>query len=245
MRRLVWTLFWTVLLTQGLMASDVTVSFDAEDPPFMYEGPTHTPSGLYPLLFAEAFSRMGVQASFQSLPWKRALEGLDKGVHGVGGIYQTQERLAKYDYSAPFYQERIAVYEPVSGGFSFSSLADLSGKRVAVIRGWSYGDAFDAAVKAGKIAVEESQGDAANFKKLSAGRVDVVLAIWEAGDQEVATQGLDTIRRMPTLLTTNNVYLAFLKTSGKKDLLGQFDTAMAAMKKDGSFGAIVKRAFRN
>jgi len=228
----------------GAAAQPVSVAFDSKDPPFMFQGTDKTPQGLYPKVFAEVFRRMGVAVDLRAEPWKRALSGCDAGDNGVGGIYKTREREAKYDYSAPYYQEHVAVYSLSAAHASFTKLEDLFGKRVAVIRGWSYGAAFDAAAKAGKIKTDESDGDGTSFKKLSLGREDFVIAIVEAGDAEISSQGWDkTMERSATLLTTNDVFLVFNKSKQMKTILAQFDSAVAAMKRDGTFQQIVKQAF--
>jgi len=226
------------------VSGQVTIAFDQADPPFMYQK-GDSPAGLYPSLFKEAFSRMGISATLVAVPWKRALDGADSGANGVGGIYQNTERLAKYDFSAPYYEERVAVYGPRNKGASFTTMEDLYGKTVGVISGWSYGDEFDNAVKTGKIKTDAGDGDNTNFAKLSAGRVDFVLAIVESGDAAVKTQGLaDSLSRFQKLLTVNKVYLVFNKSTNQKDLLAAFDKTMLAMKTDGSFQKIVNEAFQ-
>jgi len=106
-------------------------------------------AGLYPALFKEAFSRMGVRTELTAVPWKRALDDTDAGRAGTGGIYQNSERLKKYDFSEPFYEERLAIFVPTGKEFGFDKMEDLYGKSFNVLSGWSYGDDFDAAVKAG------------------------------------------------------------------------------------------------
>ncbi len=217
----------------------VTVQFDAANPPFMFQR-GGAPAGLYPVLFAEAFRRAGVKATLRAVPWRRALAALDAGRAGVGGIYQNAERAAKYDFSPPFFQERIAIYFP-AGKDASGTLEDLLGKRVGVLRGWSYGDAFDAAAAAGKLSREEVESDEQNLRKLAGGRLDAVLAIVESGDEQVRAAKLETrVKRLPGLLLTNPVHLAFAKSADKKDVLAKFAAAIEAMKKDGSFDAIVK-----
>jgi len=220
-----------------------SIAFDSANPPYMYEAGGN-PAGLYPAIFKEAFSRMGVQAIFIALPWKRALSECDAGKAGIGGIYQNDERLKKYDYSSPYYEEHIAVYTLKSSGFIYSSTADLYGKTVGVLQGWSYGDDFDKAVAAGKIKKEEVASDATNMTKLSNKRLDAILSIVESGDAEVSKQNLSgTVVRQQKYIATSSVYLVFNKTANKKETLSKFDAAISAMKKDGTFDRIVKTVF--
>lgn len=91
-----------------------------------------------------------------------------------------------------------------------------------MLRGWSYGDAFDGAAAAGKLTKEEVESDELNFKKLGSARVDAVLAIVEAGDAQIAAQGLQAqVKRPQGLLATNQVFLAFSKAAAQTELLAR------------------------
>lgn len=217
------------------------VQIDAANPPFMYDG-GGKPAGLYCELIREAFKRMGTPVEIRAVPWKRALQDTDAGLAGSGGIYETAERLEKYDYLEPLFDERIAVYAQRGKDFPFKSAADLYGKTVNVISGWSYGDEFDAAVKNGKITVYGVQGDEKTLSMLAAGRNDAALAIPESGDAIVRKMGLDDkIVRLTGFVAVNKSYLAFGKKAGKKDLLAKFNAAIKAMKADGTFEQIVEQ----
>ena len=88
------------------------------------------------------------------------------------------------------------------------------------------------------------EGDSPNFKKIAAGRVDAIIAVWESGESNIAEQKLEsTVKRLPNLFSTSSVYLAFNKGAKMKDTLAKFDAAMVGMKKDGRFDAIVRTAF--
>jgi ABC-type amino acid transport/signal transduction systems, periplasmic component/domain len=237
------TMMGSLIFNLSVIVAQETVAFDSANPPYMYDK-GGSPAGLYPELFREAFNRMGEAATFVALPWKRALDDCDTGKSGVGGIYQNADRLSKYDYSAPYYEEHIAVYTLKSSGFIYTSIKDLYGKTVGVLQGWSYGDDFDNAVTAGKIKKEEVTGDSVNITKLSNKRVDAILSIVESGDAEVGKQNLSgIIFRQQKYLSTSSVYLVFNKSVNKKAVLLKFDNAIASMKKDGSFDRIVKSVF--
>lgn len=78
------------------------------------------------------------------------------------------------------------------------------------------------------------------------GRLDAVVAIVESGDAAVKALALGAkVKRLPKELAVNEVYLAFGKSAGKRAVLASFDKAIEAMKKDGTFEAIVKKSFSN
>lgn len=217
----------------GAVAAE-KVCFDQENPPFMYQK-GDSPAGLYPALIAEAFKRMDVPLTMECLPWNRVLAGADAGDWGVGGIYQNAERLKKYDYSEPIFVEKLMIFVLQGGEFAFGGVGDLAGKTVGVMRGWSYGDEFDAAVAAGSITKDEIESDEMNFKKLIAGRLDALIATpetWAGLQSELDKDG--KVVSLPTPMAENNTYLIFNKSAGKTDLLARFNETMAAMKADGT-----------
>ena len=219
-------------------ADPVLVLVDAENPPFMFAQDGKA-AGVYPAVIAAAFAKMNVPAKFEAKPWKRALAEMDEGKGGVGGIYKNDERAKKYDFSEPILTENTAVYFSKSKVIDFKTVADLHGKKVGVIRGWSYGDAFDAARKDGKVSVEEVPNDKANFLKLADGRLDAVLAIEEAGKAIIASEKLASVDQGKTFLASNKAHLAFNKSSKQVELLAGFSKAIAGMQQDGSLEKIV------
>ena len=94
------------------------------------------------------------------------------GEVGIGGIYQTTKRLRVFDYSVPLFTEHVRLYVLKANTFEFNTLADLNGKTLGALMGWSYGDSFDNAREAGLINVDAVNNDAANYLKLLSGRVD-------------------------------------------------------------------------
>jgi polar amino acid transport system substrate-binding protein len=223
--------------------ADETVGYDEANAPFMF-GENGQAKGLYPTLIEAAFARMSIPIKAIAEPWARVLKEVDDGKAGVGGLYRNAAREAKYDFSKPIFEEVLAVYVPAGKTFPFKSVDDLGGKTIGIIRGWSYGDAFDKAKTDGKFKVEEVDSDAINMRKLENGRIDALVAIPQSADAIVKSQNLaGKVAMLPQPLATNPTYLAFGKTANKVGVLSKFDETLAAMKADGSYEAIVKKAF--
>lgn len=234
--------FLLVLASLTSARAAEVVAFDEANPPFM-SALNGKPAGIYPALVQEAFKRMGTEVTIQTMPWTRVIAGIDEGKSGVGGIYQNAERLKKYDYSEKIFEEVIQVFVAKAKPFAFAGVESLKGKTVGVIRGWSYGDAFDSAVKSGAIKAEETESDTLNLKKLALGRIDAVLAVRESGAGAIASETLgDKVAALDPPLSSSPTYLAFAKSAGKTDLLARFNEAIAAMRADGSFDKVVSEA---
>lgn len=221
----------------ALAADPVAINVDSENPPFM-SLVAGKPAGLYPALIAAAFQTMGQTAQIEAKPWKRCITETDEGLSGTGGIYKNEDRLKKYDFSEQIFVEKMAVYFSKTKPVSFNSVADLLGKKIGVIRGWSYGDDFDKAVKEGKITIDEVKADSQNFQKLASGRVDAILAIEEAGAASLKTGQFPGIEKSPKYLFENPTFLAFNKSKKQTDILTKFNQAIDEMRKSGKHGTI-------
>jgi polar amino acid transport system substrate-binding protein len=222
-------------------AEPLRVNVDEANPPFMYAVDGRA-AGLYPALLNAVFREMKEPVDIQALPWRRALMEIDASAAGVGGIYKNTERLAKYDYSAALFVERVNVYVHKDHWRKpLKSLGDLSGMRVGVIRGWSYGDEFDRARQAGRMQVQEVTSDRQNFQKLHAARLDAVLAIDEAARAQL--QGFPKVVAAWTL-TENPTYLAFNKSARMTAVIERFDAALAKLRAQGQADRIVEQALK-
>jgi len=226
-----------------VLAGDL-IAVDAADAPFMYEVDGHA-AGLYPLAVIEAYRRMGMEVAIAAVPWKRALDGADNALNGVAGLYKTEERLKKYDYSDKLFDEVVMIYARKGHGFAYATIEDLKGRSVGVIRGWSYGDAFDAARRDGLFTAEEAAGDEQNFAILDAGHIDCILAIREAAAAAIASHGWqERFEALAVPLSKNPSYVAFNKSAGKQADLRRLDAAIAAMRADGSFDRLIQTTIK-
>lgn len=223
-----------------LAQEKISINFDESNHPFMY-GAASEAKGIYPSLIEAVFNKMGTPAHLEAMPWKRAIANIDEGKAGVGGLYKNTAREAKYDYSAPLYEEKLVLYTLKGKSFPYAKLEDLNGKALGAVRGWSYGDAFDAARTAGKFKVEEAESDQLNLKKLVADRVDAIIASPLAIEPILKKEALaGKIEALPNPLAANDTYLAFNKKAGQSALLVKFNEALAAMKADGSYEKLTK-----
>jgi len=215
------------------------ILFDQANPPFMYAADRKA-VGIYPAIIAEAFARMGQPVVMEAVPWKRALISIDEGHAGVGGIYKTEERLHKYDYSDPLFEETLLVVVREGSSLKYEGIESLRGMVLGISRGWTYGDEFEAARKAGVFKVEEADGDGQNLEKLRAQRIDVILCVREAAFSAMAgtgTRDMFTVQEKP--FSVNQAFLAFSKQTHMDRTLAEFNEALRAMHEDGTWDTIV------
>ncbi len=230
-------LFSIVLSVHASAAESININVDSENPPFMYAAGNKA-AGLYPDLIAAILQTSGQPAQINAKPWARCIAEIDEAIAGVGGIYKNAKRLKSYDFSEPIFVEKMALYFNKTKPLNFTGVADLIGKKVGVIRGWSYGDEFDLAVKDGKISVHEVKSDNQNFQKLVAGRVDAILAIEEAGAAQLKDAQFAGIGKSAKYLFENPTFLAFNKNARQTELLAKFNKAIMTMKESGKLDKI-------
>lgn len=213
----------------------VTILIDEADAPYMYavEG---KPNGIYPALIHAAFKAMRVPVNLEARPWKRALAMLDKGEAGLVGLYKNAEREARYDFSEPVYVERLLVYTARGKAFDYLDVTSLKGLRVGLRRGWNYGQNLERTTIE---LLEEVDTDEQNFKKLKAGRLDALICTQGAG-AKLAAKYDAVASAIP--FSEGITYLAFHKRHGKAQLLKDFSTTLAVMRKSGEFLRIVQAA---
>jgi polar amino acid transport system substrate-binding protein len=228
------------VITASAADKKIVVVVDRHYPPYTY-GTAERAKGLYTGLIEEAFTRMGREVEIRALPWKQALKEGREGRAAVGGIYKNSVRLKIYDYSRPFFEERLSVYVKRGKAFRFSRLSDLQGKVIGLNHAWSYGDEFDAARKKYHFVTEEVLSNAQNFRKLVAGKIDCLVADEIAASHIIRQEHLsDQVEKLEMPAAVNKAYLAFAKRLNKKDLLEKFNRTLEEMKKDGSYRRIVE-----
>jgi polar amino acid transport system substrate-binding protein len=236
LRHLLSTLLLAALSSFAFSADNLVVNVDEANSPFMYSKGGKA-AGIYPGLIESAFKHMNVPVSVETKPWKRAIQEIDEGQAGVGGIYKNAEREKKYDYSDQIFLEKLVIYFNKAHPVNFKEIGDLKGKKVGVLRGWSYGDDFDNARKANELTAEEVASDDQNFQKLDQGHLDAVVAINESGNALLPK--FKSIGYAANPLSQNPTYLTFAKSANKTAVLKQFDQAIKDMKKSGEFQKIV------
>jgi polar amino acid transport system substrate-binding protein len=193
---------------------------------------------VYPAVIQTAFRHMNIPVSVQAKPWRRALVETEKGLTGVGGVYKNSQREKIFDFSEPIFVERLLVCYHRNYPVIFTKVTDLKGKKVGVLRGWSYGDDFDNLRKANRLQAEEVNSDEQNFRKLAAHRLDVLLVVRESG--LALFPKYPDITLAPVPLSNSHTFLAFSKASHRKELLDRFNQTLREMKKTGELQKLIE-----
>jgi polar amino acid transport system substrate-binding protein len=123
-------------------------------------------------LVEEALNRIGVSATSTIVsPAQFTLSLLSGRFDGSAAAWKDLERERALIFSQPYLENRLVLVGRYGVDVSAAALADLAGKRVAIVEGYSYGEAID---RAGPIFVR-STSEEDSLSRLLKGAVDYVL----------------------------------------------------------------------
>lgn len=237
------TICWLLLLVTAAPAR--TYQFAAiEYPPYSYVKNGEL-TGSTVTLVKEAMKRIGQTATITLYPWSRGLEETKSGtVDGLLSTIKTPEREGYMLFgSEPLLVEGISLVVLKESGITWrGDLRSLSEYAFGGIRGFHYGADWDAAIASGMIAKLELAVDPLmNVRKLLAKRYDI--CIGDPLNVLYYAKQMRQINRVEVLhppIESTKVYLAFSKINNLGKLAAQFDDAMRAMRKDGTYDRIIK-----
>lgn len=220
--------------------------FGAEDYPgicFLHDG---KPSGVFPKILAGVSQFSGDHYDLQLLPWKRAQTYAESGKGAIAHFSKTTEREAQYDFSNVVYGDRIQLVVLSGSQIEFRDLKDLKDRRIGVKAGASFGETVDKFLSSNEGTIQRDPGINSRLKMLLRKRIDV--AVVEGADSQVERLvGSDpelTLKKaqfvfLPKPLVDDALYLAFLKSMNRKDVLERFNIGLDKFKKTDAYRKIV------
>lgn len=228
----------------GHAAPQVLTIATSELPPYISEEPQNS---FLTELLQEVAKEMGVSIELRFMPWPRCELAVDSlQVWATLPYVPTQEREEKFLFSQPLYAKRTVLfyYSKGESGLprTFTDLGELNQYRLGGVRGYYYESIFSEA----GLPLALASSEELNFRKLHAGRVDLVPA--------VEAVGWDIIRRnfseedqayFGTLDTTLDVGYNYLMTSRAypqtEQLLERFNQALNTLQLNGVYRTIAMR----
>lgn len=209
---------------------------DAEAPGFSTE------------VLREVFAAMGQEASFEEFPWTRALSMVFRGERDALFTALRNDERARYCHfpDEPLLREKWVFFVRAAdvGRLKFSSLDDLVGHRIAVLRGAAVTPEFWNFVRQHRNFTETGSGEA-SFGMLEAGHVDYVVLSFSQGIRLIGSLGLhDKVEPLPSRsLKEDNMYVIFNKARVSPDFVDAFSEALRQFKQTEPFQAIHRKYF--
>jgi polar amino acid transport system substrate-binding protein len=183
--------------------------------------------------------KLGKPVEWVDIDFKGLIPGLvsHRFDMAVSAIYITDERKKVVDFTEPYYAGGLVAM--VKDGSSIRKLSDLDGKKVTVQVGTkSVGFLQEHYPKVQRVEVEKNQE---MFNLVDIGRADAAVTGKPAAYQYVRTRpGLHVL---PEQLTTEEYGMALRKD--EPELTKAVNGAIAQLKADGTYAAIVNKWFPN
>jgi polar amino acid transport system substrate-binding protein len=222
----------------------------APEAPYAMPDTARRVAGITADLVGEALRRMGCQAQWLEMPWARALAEARAGhVDLIGGVAERPDRRAFLHFSQPLMVGRNLLFSHVDALPALQGmrrLTELPGRefRLGVQIGWAYGGDFEPlAADAGYAArLTQASSRQALWKMVQLRRLDGVIADEHTGRHELLALGLAGVIVPTAIVVAEGAWgMAFSRRTVAEPLVAQFDAAMAAMQREGSFARVIRR----
>ena len=199
--------------------------------------------GLAMEIVRAAFKTQGYNVKLEIMPWARAEKGVVDGRYDIlVDVWRTEARAKELLFSNAYAVSKIKFIKRKENPFEFNGLESLRAKRIGVIRGYGYSDAFNSATHFSR---EEVPRMELNINKLMLKRIDLTLEDEITAKELIHKMGPKVESQLDftaNALASNPLYVAAgLKHPRHKDITDAFNRGLLAIKADGSFLAIEKR----
>lgn len=125
-------------------------------------------------LVRAVFADAGYQAQFEFYPWDRNALKLQQGsLDAIMPYFCTAPRRVFSDCSEPLVRGEVVLFHRKELDFDWQQIEDLQKFRIGTTLGYSYGQRFDEAHRAGQLQVFQSGKEDTSFRLLDLGRIDL------------------------------------------------------------------------
>lgn len=201
-------------------------------PPLSIVKPDGGADGFSVELLKAAVEAMGREVTFKTAPWDQIKNELARGELDVLPLVgRTPEREALYDFTIPYLTLHGALFVRENDS-RIQGLADLSGKRIAVMKGDNAEEYVRRAGLSEQIVTTATFDEA--FRMLAAGRADAVIAQKLMGVSLLNKTGLSGIKVVGKPNEEFKQDFSFAVTKGNSRLLALLNEGLALVITDGT-----------
>lgn len=199
--------------------------------------------GLALELVNHVFSRTEYQPDITIESWSRAMEGVRLGLYdALAAAWRTDERDQDFLFSEPYINSRLVILKLRASPGRYRSLQSLAGRRLGIRADYAYGIDFSAIPS---LRLVEENHMIQNLLNLLNGKVDFVI-----GDlRTINLQLNEFLADKKTKFEVVDIELpsrarhvaAGRSVKGHERIISEFNRALAEVRKDGSYDAILKK----
>ncbi len=210
-------------------ASYTCASFDY---PPLVQKEAERPAGLAVEIVESVFRNMGHSLSIKMYPVARSLEMAKAGLADcIFAVSRSDEYAPFLEYTSQSIVPQVVYFYARKGSVATfnGDISSIKRFRIGVARKLHYGPRFEQ-VRSDLI-LDEAPTIESNFKKLLAGRVDLVPSNWLTASSALSSAPLcksaKKIIRVPIPVESFPTYIAFSKSKNLASLRRQFDQTLA------------------
>jgi polar amino acid transport system substrate-binding protein len=236
-----WTIFLLAAPARGLEpVSFVSVDWQP------YAGELLPEYGVGSAIIAAVCQRAGFEPSFHFMPWKRAMEDVDKGKHdALYSAYSSSRRERRFAVSEPYLYGRLVLCARKSSKVAWDgTLGSLRPYRLGVVLGYVNTPAID---RSDFLQKDMAPSDLLNLKKLLSGRLDAIVidqfqAVYLLKNNPVLESGLADVEFLRPPLERKGIHVMFSRQKpGWKQRLARFNRGLEEIRRDGTLQRIMDK----
>ncbi len=211
----------------------VTIAL-GEWPPFI--GERLSGFGTISRIVTSSFENQGYKVTVGFFPWKRSFELTRMGDWDATAVWiRNPQRERKFIYSDAVMVGTQVLFYRKDSLFDWESSDDLEKYIIGGSTGYYHGEIIDQGEKAGVLTLERIPDEAANFKKLLIGRIDLVVANKDVGyylmNQIFDAEELSKITHHRKPLETATYHLIIGKKNPRsQELIDVFNLGLAQVR---------------
>lgn len=234
----------TAWLVMSLTLTAHALTFRAASDPYPpYGDPKHPDGGLGMEIIRAAYKTQGHEVTMEYLPWARAEAGVKNGTYDILPFtWKTDAREKVLLFSAPFAIGNVRFIKRRGDPFNFQGMESLEGKRIGVIQGYGYSDAF---AQSTSFVRENGKDLATNVQKLLLKRLDLTIEDETVARAALFAEGpevLEQIEFVKTPLAVNPLYItAGMQNPLAQEIISAFNKGLEIIKANGTYDRIFKK----
>jgi polar amino acid transport system substrate-binding protein len=231
----------SVLSSSAVLADTISIRADNWFP--MNGQPNAKQPGYMIELATNIFTAAGHTVDYKLMPWERAVDSVRKGEFDcVVGAYKDDAPDFIYP-QVPWGMDSTVFFVKAGGSWTYTGLSSLQGNKIAIIKGYAYGDEFDKYVTENPSvfdAIGANNGLENNIKKLQAGRVNAVAESPSVMGAKLKDMGVSGIVAAGSLGEATEMYIACSPAKATSaGYIKLIDEGTAKLRASGEFNKIL------
>jgi len=227
-------LIFIFALSSTVNAAEKITLANGEWAPYLSKDLKH--SGYMSHIVSEAFAEEGIEVDYVFLPWKRGFEDAKEGKYQGSLIWGYNDDRAKdFLYSDTVAELGTSLFYNKSNPIEWNEPTDLKKYKMGGVIGYAYG--IEELEKQGILKIERIGKDVGNYKKLAAGRLDIVLEDTEVGHESINKLGMtEQLAVHPKTLKSRKYSVIISKNApNAQALVDAFNRGLKKLKDDGRY----------